>query len=142
LFYVVALNAIPFSLAAPLAMRFPGHPLVAMTLLLIIVTVSLPYPTTGDVVTYLSLLAVLASDDKGNPLVHVRHGAVIAGGFLYVSLLSPLTWYMWIHTRVANANFFYAITLVFACTQILLLNQAAHSVATFLRDAKRQPKKD
>jgi len=142
LFYVVALNAIPFSLAAPLAMRFPGHPLVAMTLLLIVVTVSLPYPTVGDVVTYLSLLAVLASDDKGNPLVHVKHGAVIAGGFLYVSLLSPLTWYMWIHTRVANANFFYAITLVFACTQILLLNQAAHSVATFLRDAKRQPTKD
>merc|ERR1719163_2447447 len=79
LFYVVALNAIPFSLAA-------------LTLLLIAVTVCLPYPTVGDVVTYLSLLTVLAADDEGNPLVHVKHGAVMAGGFLYVSLLSPLTW--------------------------------------------------
>ena len=142
LFYVVALNAIPFSLAAPIAIRFRGHPLVALTLLLIAVTVCLPYPTVGDVVTYLSLLTVLAADDEGNPLVHVKHGAVIAGGFLYVSLLSPLTWYMWIHTRVANANFFYAITLVFACTQILLLNQVALSVVTFLRDAKKRRRKN
>ena len=115
---------------------------MALTLLLIAVTVCLPYPTVGDVVTYLSLLTVLAADDEGNPLVHVKHGAVIAGGFLYVSLLSPLTWYMWIHTRVANANFFYAITLVFACTQILLLNQVALSVVTFLRDAKKRRRKN
>ena len=67
-----------------------------------------------------------------------KYGAVIAGGFLYVALLSPLTWYMWIHTRVANANFYYAITLVYACTQTLLSTQVARSVARFRRAGKKR----
>ena len=133
LFYVVALNAIPLALSAPLTLGFADDPLVAMTLCLIAISTCAPYPTANDFVTYVSLLSVVAMDDRGNPLVYVKYGAVIAGGFLYVALLSPLTWYMWIHTRVANANFYYAITLVYACTQTLLSTQVARSVARFRR---------
>jgi phosphatidylinositol glycan class U len=138
LFYVVALNAIPLALSAPLTLGFADDPLVAMTLCLIAISTCAPYPTANDFVTYVSLLSVVAMDDRGNPLVYVKYGAVIAGGFLYVALLSPLTWYMWIHTRVANANFYYAITLVYACTQTLLSTQVARSVARFRRAGKKR----
>ena len=137
LFYVVALNAIPLALSAPLTIRFAEDPLVAMVLCLIVISTCAPYPTANDFVTYISLLSVIAVDDRGNPLAFVKYGAVIAGGFLYVALLSPLTWYMWIYTRVANANFYYAITLVYACTQALLSAQVARSVALFRRADKR-----
>jgi GPI-anchor transamidase subunit U len=66
----------------------------------------------------------------------MKGGVLIAGGFLYALLLSPIVWYMWIHTRVANANFFYAITLVFAITQLVLLGQVTQSVVTFDRARK------
>ena len=138
LFYVVALNAIPLALSAPLTLRFADDPLVAMALCLMAISTCAPYPTASDFVTYVSLLSVVAMDDRGNPLVYVKYGAVIAGGFLYVALLSPLTWYMWIHTRVANANFYYAITLVYACTQTLLATQVARSVARFRRAGKKR----
>ena len=138
LFYVVALNAIPLALSAPLTLRFADDPLVAMALCLMVISTCAPYPTASDFVTYISLLSVIAMDDRGNPLVYVKYGAVIAGGFLYVALLSPLTWYMWIHTRVANANFYYAITLVYACTQTLLATQVARSVAQFCRAGKKR----
>ena len=135
-FYVVALNAAPLALAAPLAYRFSNRPLTALVLSLIVATICAPYPTLSDVVTYMSLLSVIAVDESGNPLAYMKGGVLIAGGFLYALLLSPITWYMWIHTRVANANFFYAITLVFAITQLVLLGQVTQSVVAFDRARK------
>jgi hypothetical protein len=35
-------------------------------------------------------------------------------------LLSPIFWHLWIHSRVANANFFFAITLAYLVTQATL----------------------
>jgi phosphatidylinositol glycan class U len=139
-FYVVALNVIPLALSIGASMRFVSRPLLSLTLSLMIATVCMPYPTLHDAATYGYLLSVIAADDKGNPLSYMKFGVLIAGGFLYAALLSPLTWYMWIHTRVANANFYYAITLVYACTQILLINQVAGSVLAFDRHRKLQKK--
>lgn len=139
-FYVVAANAAPLALAVPLAYRFAHRPLTALVLSLMAATMYAPYPTLSDVVTYLSLLSVITVDEGGNPLVHMKCGVLIAGGFLYVALLSPITWYMWIHTRVANANFYYAITLVFALTQLVLMGQIVTSVAAFDRARKKMTK--
>lgn len=139
-FYVVALNVIPLALSIGVSMRFVSRPLLSLTLSLMIATVCMPYPTLHDSVTYACLLSVIAANDKGNPLSYMKFGVLIAGGFLYAALLSPLTWYMWIHTRVANANFYYAVTLVYACTQILLINQVAGSVLAFDRHRKLQKK--
>ena len=140
-FYVVALNAAPLALAVPFAYRFANRPLTALVLSSIVATMCAPYPTLSDVVTYMSLLSVVAVDSSGNPLVYMEGGVLIAGGFLYALLLSPITWYMWIHTRVANANFFYAISLVFAITQLVLLGQVTQSVVTFDRVRKLAKKK-
>lgn len=131
LFYVVALNVIPLALSTAATIRFKDRPLVAITVSLTAIAICAPYPTVADVLTYMSLLPVIASSDEGNALAYMKHGAWIAGGFMYVALLSPLTWYMWIHTRVANANFYFAITLVHAVTQIILLNQVITSVIMF-----------
>jgi phosphatidylinositol glycan class U len=138
LFYTVALNAFPLAMSVPLSIRFAKRPLVAATLTLVLTTIYAPYPTVSDAVTYISLLSIIAADDDGNPLVYMKYGVLIAGGFLYVALLSPLTWYMWIHTRVANANFYYAVTLVYAFTQMLLLNEVAKSVMLFDRHRKNK----
>ena len=142
LFYVVVLNVIPLALATAATIRFADRPLVAITVSLMGIAISAPYPTVADVLSYMSLLQVIASNDQGNPLVYVKHGAWIAGGFMYVALLSPLTWYMWIHTRVANANFYFAITLVHAVTQIILMNQVITSVIAFGKSRRGDVKEE
>ena len=40
---------------------------------------------------------------------------------MYVAVLAPILYHLWIFTGTANANFFYAITLVYALGQIILI---------------------
>ena len=41
--------------------------------------------------------------------------------FVYSLFLAPAFWYYWINQGSGNANFYYAITLVFSLGQIMLL---------------------
>lgn len=75
-----------------------------------------PYPTLGDAARHLSLLPLFAPQ-----LGEMRGGFVIASGYVYVLLLSPIFWQLWIYNRVVNANFFFAVTLVYFATQAMLV---------------------
>ena len=37
---------------------------------------------------------------------------------LVAFLMTPITWYLWIYTGSANANFYFAMTLVFNVAQV------------------------
>jgi phosphatidylinositol glycan class U len=51
--------------------------------------------------------------------------------FLYATLLGPAFYYLWIYAGSGNANFFYAITLVWSLGLALLV---ADSLFAVLRD--------
>jgi phosphatidylinositol glycan class U len=74
-----------------------------------------PYPTLGDAAAHLALLPLFARQ-----LCGMRSAFLVASGYVYVMLLSPIFWHLWIHARVANANFFFAITLAYTATQSIL----------------------
>lgn len=38
--------------------------------------------------------------------------------FLFVAVLAPLFWHLWIVLGVGNANFYYALTLAYAVAQV------------------------
>ena len=50
---------------------------------------------------------------------------------LYTTLLGPAFHHLWIYAGSGNANFFYAITLVWALALLILMTDAVYSV---LRD--------
>lgn len=50
---------------------------------------------------------------------------------LYTSLLGPAFYYLWIYAGSGNANFFYAITLVWNLAQSVILGDVLFAV---LRD--------
>lgn len=62
--------------------------------------------------------------------VDCRYGFLISNLFLYASGLAPIFWHLWIYAGSGNANFFYAITLVYNLGQILLLTDIVYA---FLR---------
>jgi len=50
---------------------------------------------------------------------------------LYASFLCPAFYYLWIYAGSGNANFFYAITLVWCLGHVLVLGDSLYAV---LRD--------
>jgi phosphatidylinositol glycan class U len=121
-FFKFGLHSQCLMFALPIATRFNHRPLFACFLQAMLIAMMQPYPLVADVALYLSLLPLF--------LLHCRRaqGGIFWGLLmLLAAIVGPLTHYQWIHTRSANANFFYAATLVWGGAQValfLLLMQA------------------
>ena len=51
-------------------------------------------------------------------ILDLRYTLVVLTMFLVASVLGPVLWYLWIHAGSANANFFFAMTLVYCLAQV------------------------
>ena len=51
-------------------------------------------------------------------IADVRHSLIIICMTLVAILMAPITWYLWIYTGSANANFYFAMTMVFNVAQV------------------------
>lgn len=117
------------SYSIPLCFRLRKQPLAAVVIMMGIVAVFQPYANVGDVGTWLSSLCLLG---------HVfdlcsthRYTFPALAALLYATLLGPAFHHLWIYAGSGNANFFYAITLVWSLAILILLTDAVYAV---LRD--------
>ncbi|CAO3599059.1 unnamed protein product [Absidia cylindrospora] len=115
-FFLMVFQFHTFIFVAPLCIRFRHHPVFVLTILCGIVAVFKSYPSVGDVTLYLALVPVHDELFK-----YCRYGFLVANLFLYSSVLAPIFWHLWIYAGSGNANFYYAITLVYNLGQVLLL---------------------
>jgi len=83
------------------------------------------YPAVGDVALAIALLPMLLAIVRDVSFIVV---IVVAGLFLFA--LFPLFWSLWIERGSGNANFYYALNLVLAMSQIHLI---VDTVAAVLR---------
>jgi phosphatidylinositol glycan class U len=90
-----------------LSVRIRRQPLVVLTLLLGIFAVFKPYPSIADVSLFLGLVPLYR---HVFPLM--RYTFVVAAVVMYATFLGPAFYHLWIYAGSGNANFFYAITLV------------------------------
>lgn len=91
-------------------------PLFAAITLCGIIAIFKPYPSIADSALYLTLLPLFPQIYQ-----HTRNLFVIAIALLYCCIFGPAFHYLWIYQGSGNANFFYAITLVWNLSQGLLL---------------------
>ncbi|KAI1289027.1 GPI transamidase subunit PIG-U [Xylaria venustula] len=109
-----------------LSIRIRAQPLAALTILLGILSIFKPYPSIADI----SLsLAVVPLFRHVFPLM--RYTFFAASTILYSAFLGPAFYYLWIYAGSGNANFFYAITLVWSLGQSLLVTDLTFAI---LRD--------
>ncbi|KAI0431067.1 GPI transamidase subunit PIG-U [Xylaria sp. FL1042] len=109
-----------------LSIRIRSQPLAALTILLGILSIFKPYPSIADI----SLsLAVVPLFRHVFPLM--RYTFFAASTILYSAFLGPAFYYLWIYAGSGNANFFYAITLVWSLGQSLLVTDLTFAI---LRD--------
>ncbi|KAK2623692.1 hypothetical protein QTJ16_006873 [Diplocarpon rosae] len=114
------------SYVAGLTIRLRRQPLFVITILLGIFAIFKPYPSISDTSLFLALLPLYR---HVFPLM--RYTFLASSTVLYATLLGPAFYYLWIYAGSGNANFFYAITLVWSLGLSILL---ADTLFAVLRD--------
>ncbi|KAK8184125.1 GPI transamidase subunit PIG-U [Phyllosticta citribraziliensis] len=109
-----------------LCFRIWRQPLFIVVTLLGIFAVFMPYPSIAESGLYLSLVPLYR---HVFPLT--RYTFLACSTLLYASFLGPAFYYLWIYAGSGNANFFYAITLVWSLGLTLIV---ADTIFAVLRD--------
>ncbi len=112
--FVFQINA--FIYAIPMTVRLRHDPVVDLLLQVSFLSILKSYPNVGETGFYLSLLPVLA---YLFPLM--RNFLVYSCMILFSTILAPVMYYLWLGSGGGNANFYYAITIVFSVGQVFLL---------------------
>ena len=109
-----------------LSIRIRSQPLVVIALLLGIFSIFKPYPSISDASLFFAMVPLFR---HLFPLM--RYTFLAASTMMYASCLGPAFYHLWIYAGSGNANFFYAITLVWSLGQSLLVSDLAFAA---LRD--------
>ncbi|CAF0885063.1 unnamed protein product [Adineta ricciae] len=106
----------------PFTIRLRNEPAFLFWLLCAIFCIFKSYPAYGDVAFYINYLPIWCFLFR-----YVRNGLVIVCMILVAMLMTPITWYLWIYAGSANANFYFAMTLVFNVAQTFLLSDLLYA---------------
>ena len=132
-FFLCAFAGFGAFLVLPAVVRMGrDRPLFCVFVAKVCATATAPYPTFGDVAGHLAMLPLFAE-----PLSGYRGGSLVAGAYAFVGILAPIFWRLWIESRVANANFFFAVTLAHVAAHAALCVGCAHEVLAHDRRRKR-----
>jgi GPI-anchor transamidase subunit U len=133
-FFKFVLHAQVLLFSVPIAIRFRHRPLFAFLSQALVLAIFKPHPVLADVSLYLSLLPLLLHTLK------FAQGCFFLGWcMLFVAVLEPVTHYQWLHTASANANFYYAVTVAWSVSEILLLMLLTSAVLKFDRELQGKP---
>ena len=115
-FFICTLQINLLLYVAPLSIKFPDQPLLLSTVIIGLIAVFKSYPGVGDVGFFLSLLPLFS-----NLLPFMKQTFIILCMLLATSVLAPIAWQLWIYNNSANANYYFAINLVYSTAQIFLI---------------------
>ncbi|UJR37524.1 hypothetical protein I4U23_030226 [Adineta vaga] len=106
----------------PFTLRLRNDPAFLFWLLCAVFCIFKSYPAYGDIAFYINYLPIWSFVFR-----YLRNGLVIICMMLVAILMAPITWYLWIYTGSANANFYFAMTLVFNVSQTFLLSDLIYA---------------
>ncbi|KAI4196778.1 MAG: hypothetical protein LQ350_006348 [Teloschistes chrysophthalmus] len=109
-----------------LCIRLRKQPLFVVTTLVGLFAIFQPYPSISDASLYFAFLPLYSHIF---PLM--RYAFLAVATILYATLLGPAFYYLWIYAGSGNANFFYAITLVWSLGLSIVVGECLFAV---LRD--------
>ncbi len=92
------------------------QPFVLTLSLIALTAIFKSYPCYGDVGFYMALLPTI-----GHLFPYMKQSFIVANTFIATTILGPVLFQLWIYNGSANANFYFAITLVFGAAQIFLV---------------------
>ncbi|XP_033119748.1 phosphatidylinositol glycan anchor biosynthesis class U protein-like [Anneissia japonica] len=123
IFFVWVFQINAFIYTVPLSIKFRNHPVFVMLVQLILISVFKSYPAIGDMVIYLALLPLWS-----HSFHYLRNSLVVVVMLTVTSVVAPIMYQLWLYAGSANANFFYAITLVYNTALIFLATDVSYAV--------------
>ncbi|PWN52104.1 PIG-U-domain-containing protein [Violaceomyces palustris] len=108
-FFILTFNIHLASYSLPVLIKYRRDPLFGLTVLSGLVAVFKSYPTVADHSLFLGLLSL-----HGDIFQYMRYPLVSSLIYIYCTFLSPTLHHLWLSAGSGNANFYYAITLVWA----------------------------
>ncbi|KAJ8329871.1 hypothetical protein O5D80_002063 [Batrachochytrium dendrobatidis] len=115
-FFLAVFHITAIIFIMPVTLRLRKHPLFVAFMLAGFSALFKSYPSIADSSLFISLSALYPEVFK-----YARNTFFAVNALLYASVLGPLFFNLWIYSGAGNANFFYAITLVFALAQVMYL---------------------
>jgi len=100
----------------PLSIRFWRSPLLLFGSFIGLIAVFKSYPSVGDVGLFLSLLPFFP-----HLLPFFKQTISTAGLLVATSVLAPVLWHLWIYNNSANANYYFAINLLYSSAIIFIV---------------------
>lgn len=100
----------------PGLVKFRRDPVMLAAFYTAVASIFKPYPTVGDTVLMLTLGSFLGTSLLGRARVLPVYLFVL----MFVSMLGPINLHCWIQQGSGNANFFYAVVLLFNAANILV----------------------
>lgn len=112
--YVFQINVFIYTI--PLTIRLRNDPIVNIFIQLGLISCLKSYPSVGETGFYLSFLPLLSY-----LFAYMRNIIVYSVMLIVSTILAPIMFYLWLGGGGGNANFYFAITLVYSIGQIFLL---------------------
>ncbi|KAJ3144902.1 hypothetical protein HDU89_007705 [Geranomyces variabilis] len=129
-FFLCVFQIMVFVFVMPISLVFRDHPLFVAFAMSGIMAIFKPYPSVGDTALYLAFFAMHQELYK-----YMRNNYLVFAAMLFATVLGPLFHYLWVYAGSGNANFYFAITLVFGLARIILLTDTGHALV--LREWER-----
>ncbi|KAL1233452.1 Phosphatidylinositol glycan anchor biosynthesis class U protein [Trichinella pseudospiralis] len=117
LFFLFVFHLCPFLYTIPLAINLRKDAFFLIYIQLLISTLFKSYPSIADFAVAYSLIPCFAHLFR-----YMQYRYLILFMWCTCMVLSPVMWYLWIGQGSANANFFFAITLVYLVAQVFLIS--------------------
>lgn len=110
---VFQLNVLIFSL--PLTIKLKSRPIFLMFHLCYIIATFKSYPSVADAGFCLCFLPLWS-----HTFHYIRSPLVMSVMLIVSSILCPIMWHLWIQAGTANANFYFATTLTYTTSHVLI----------------------
>ncbi|KAJ3271164.1 hypothetical protein HDV01_007022 [Terramyces sp. JEL0728] len=114
IFFYSVFHVNSFIFTIPILIKFSHKPILASGLIVAFISMFKSYPSVTDIPLYTTLLLVNTELLKYTGYIYLS-----ISGFLYCCILGPLFFNLWIYNGSGNANFYYAITLLWGVTQTM-----------------------
>ncbi|KAL8599125.1 hypothetical protein ACOMHN_007841 [Nucella lapillus] len=131
IFFVCVFQINAFIYSIPLAVKLCERPLFQLYIVMFVVSIFKSYPSYADTALCLSLLPLWK-----HAFGYLRNVLVVAVMYIVVAVVAPILWHLWIYAASANANFYFAITLLFSTAQIFLLTDLLFAFLRYEYDLK------
>jgi len=133
LFYLFAYQYHTLIYAIPLYIRTRHHPMFLFWINIAIIACFKSYPVVGDIALQMAFIPLIFDQIREN-----RYGIILLIAMIFVIVLAPIFWFMWIYYGTGNANFYYAINLVTTTAQVWFIT---NSLSVVLKNDYLEKKK-